>query len=117
MALNKNLFGASLYQIWHLLYGFSNVVWLIKLTFDFHKQERNKLLLSILILLFFRLKLSFKMLKIVDYGSCYIPVELIESKKMILRNVSKFYDSSWEIYPWIIAASNYLKRLRILSRH
>ena len=48
------------------MYGFSQELWLIKLNFDFHKQERNKFLLSILILLFFHLKLSLKMLKIVD---------------------------------------------------
>jgi len=36
-------------------------------------------------------------LKVVDYGSYYIPVDFIESKLMNLRNVSKFFNSSWEI--------------------
>lgn len=95
----------------------SHEVWLIKLNFDFHKRKKNKLLLSISMLLFFHLKLSLKLLKVVDYGSCYIPVDFIESKLMNLNNVSKFYNSSWELYTWIIAPGNYLKRLRILSRH
>ena len=77
-----------------IFYMVSHEVWLIKLNFDFHKQKRNKLLLSILILLFFNLKLSLKTPKIVDYGSSYIPVDFIESKQMVLRNVSKFVNSS-----------------------
>lgn len=57
------------------------------------------------------------MLKIVDYGLCYIFVELIELKKMILRYVFKFYNLCWEIYRWIIVLGNYFKRLRILLRY
>jgi len=85
--------------------------------FRFSQIKRNKLLLSISILLFFHFKLSITSPKVVDYGSYYIPADFIESKLMNLRNVSKFFNSSWEMHTLIIAPGNYLKRLRILSRY